>query len=169
MLTFGIIVDLWLVTVVLLTGCVLTLGISSSFHSEKCRINLIMTCFVISYMLHNVWTYIDVRLGDGYHFTDVFLGDLIFPSVCNYIPILLVIYAHFKNITSVSRILKFSWGYKAGDVSFAQQTRSSRELKEESNSEAEQSMLYLKRLHNVTVFVEELEASESHSDCVDLL
>ena len=173
---FGLAIDLWLITGVILvawalrSGQLLPFGAASSFNSEKFRINLIMTCFCLSYMLHNVWVLADRAMGDGYHFWDVLLGSLLFPCVCNFVPILLVLYAHFKNITSLARILKFTWSRRrhASESSLSQPSGGS--SRGDSNSEdAEPSILYLKRLHNVTVYVEELDISDSHSDCVDLL
>ena len=72
-----------------------------------------MFCFVFSYALQNVWVAIDVYIGNKDHFYDVFLGSLLFPLMCNFIPILLVLYGHFRNITSLARILKFSWSSRS--------------------------------------------------------
>ena len=114
MRAFALIIDIWLIVVICKVSSVLrawNAGTSdySSFIYEKFRINLVMTCFVISYALQNVWVGVDIAMRNDYHFWDVLFGSLVVPCICNFIPILLVLYGHFRNITSLAAILKFSW------------------------------------------------------------
>ena len=114
MRAFALIIDIWLIVVICKVSKVLSAWSSgtsdySSFIYEKFRINLVMTCFVISYALQNVWVGVDIAMRNKYHFWDVLLGSLVVPCICNFIPILLVLYGHFRNITSLAAILKFSW------------------------------------------------------------
>ena len=96
----GAIVDVFLLVQVFMIAKVLDLGITT-FRQQKCRIISVMSSFLVTYALYNVWHIVDVKIGNDYAFWVILLGDLFFPALCNYVPIMLVLYTHFKNITSL--------------------------------------------------------------------
>ena len=67
---------------------------------------MIMCSFVACYSFQTVWNIVDVS---GFYietpFVDILMGDLIVPAFCNFLPIFIVLFAHFKNITSLARLL----------------------------------------------------------------
>ena len=76
-----------------------------------------MGIFVLSYTFWTIWTIIDLEIGDSIEsmYVDILMGDLLVPGFCNFIPIFLVLYTHFKNITSLSRIVKLSFSKKQNE------------------------------------------------------
>ena len=121
-----------------------------------------MTSFLATYAFYNVWHIVDVRLGDDYAFWDILLGDLLFPALCCYVPIMLVLYTHFRNIVSLQKLLKITW-----TPAFRKRKRP---LPHSESSVGENSgSAYLQRIHNVTVFIDEMEDDDTAPDPINLL
>ena len=102
----------WLITVAIKTIKMLNLAIDKSFRQEKWRLIMIMFGFIFTYTGWLVWNLIEVSAYKGvegeYEFVNQLFGILVVPAFCNFIPIMLVLYTHFKSLTSLSRILKLS-------------------------------------------------------------
>ena len=99
-------IDFWLVSVVTLLIVVLDKNIS--FRQEKRKINIIVCCFLVSYILWSIWTLVDISLKNDAVFVDIVVGDLIAPSICNFVPIFMVMYVHFNNVFGLRKIVELS-------------------------------------------------------------
>ena len=109
---FEVALFVWLITVAIKTIKLLNHAINKNFRQEKWRLIVIMIGFIVTYTGWLIWNLIAISALQGVEGEDEFLnqlfGIIIVPAFCNFIPILLVLYTHFKSLTSLSRILKLS-------------------------------------------------------------
>ena len=80
-----------------------------AYRGEICRIKVIYWTFVLTYA---IWFLYDLvfafypNLMSNMSRFVVELNNMIIATILDYVPILIVLYAHFKSYSSVSRLLK---------------------------------------------------------------
>ena len=103
-------INIWLLVITILTLRLIRSNLNEIFKSEMWRINFIYWSFIVSY---TSWMFFDMLQmitpnNDGENFYESCIIFILMPIVWDYIPILIVLFIHFKNVVSVNRLLKLT-------------------------------------------------------------
>ena len=111
---FSIIINVWLIIVTCMLSTTLRGEADGGLLKEYCRLLLIIWGFILTYI---GWTiYVITASFVGYEsLFELTMAFIITPGFCNFAPISLVFYTHFRNVTSVSTILSSAWSRGKGD------------------------------------------------------
>ena len=104
----SVIINSWLIIVSGVLSKLVRGEAETGLFKENCRILLIIWGFIVTYIGWTIYAVAVTIVGYGTLF-EINMTWLVFPAFCNFGPIALVLYTHFRNVQSISKILSAAW------------------------------------------------------------